>query len=803
MDELLHDGEVGGTKTGADRISGAYHGTMRMLPLLGTICWTLIDAVQIRSDAAMFWWQRWDRHHHILSTSVDDWALHSGSTLGNTTMEPISKGDKFLFYFLRCAEFVTYLWDRAQRGLPVPPPPSCRARLAAHGLVAPGASGLRGFSSHSGFGPVSMRVGRSRAVGSRLWACLERVRDCDAITRRNGDGINVTIYKLPVPSVEKKVRSTFGHLKSQVFRLSSESPEEDTKSEELKRFCGELENQMGAPLELVNEYFIRIQTLIRRRGEFSEALTVDRIYSNLRPSIRINKRISKFHPVCNCDKQSRSKVSVVSAEAGPWREGRKLNLRRGIGFPRQIVTNCPPRHSGETMLLGAPVELGSLKIVALLDTGSLNKVFLKDLLGTLRTRGLLVRLTPLSCPDTPGATVLEEIRDHRLDFEAVLAKYPDVICDRIGHTNVFSHSKELVDHTPKFVWMTPLRVATSNSVVDALNATMFRNFGYPHILVSDNASQFTSKIFEDMCFNNGIKHVTTTPYYPQPYHVERFHRNLKAALISFHHIHHKDLDKSLTPLQIAFKSAEHDSHRKIPSSLILGHDLLSPINLRWEILPGTLKDHSDRRIEADRAIDGKTAKLDYRWSAPTIISKFLTPVTVQLMDPVTCLATHPREAWFARSPSPFLPCAVGCARPRRAWRIGLRDFFSHSGFGFMSMRVSRSRAVDSQVWACLERDRERLVERNKTQNNVQYSVTEAASTALIETYNTGGIQPNRDIREKQLQGLISSEQTKAHRMFSISFHSFLSLSVSIYRNRGDNALNTNGKQRGKLFGNEF
>nr|CAD7402413.1 unnamed protein product [Timema poppensis] len=232
--------------------------------------------------------------------------------------------------------------------------------------------------------------------------------------------------------------------------------------------------------------------------------------------------------------------------------------------------------------------------------------------------------------------------------------------------------------SPKFVWMAPLRVATSNSVVDALNATLFRSFGYPHILVSDNASQLTSKIFEDMCFNNGIKHVTTTPYYPQPSHVEKFHWNLKATLIGFHHVHHKDWDKNLMPLQIAFNSAVHDSHRKTPTSLMLGHDLLSPIKLRWEIRLGTLEDQSDRYIEVEwgealcqlkkhrarydagrypvsykvrdkvvyelhnynKAIDGKTAKFDYRWSAPTIISKFLTPVTVQLMDPVTGLATR-------------------------------------------------------------------------------------------------------------------------------------------------------------------
>nr|CAD7415676.1 unnamed protein product [Timema poppensis] len=206
---------------------------------------------------------------------------------------------------------------------------------------------------------------------------------------------------------------------------------------------------------------------------------------------------SKFHLARNCDKQYRSNVSVVSAEAGPRREGIKPNLRRGIRFHRQIITNCPPRHSGETMLLGAPEDLlGTLRTRGLVKdserwqiycvTLSLEKfrvvtrfkVSVKisglawplwflvaprlvtqiilghnffrwtrttiDLYsGTISFKshpGLLVRLTPLSCPDTPSTTVLEERRNHIPKFEAVLAEYPDVVCDRIEENNPVAYS---------------------------------------------------------------------------------------------------------------------------------------------------------------------------------------------------------------------------------------------------------------------------------------------------------------------------------------------------------------------------
>nr|CAD7450042.1 unnamed protein product [Timema bartmani] len=138
-----------------------------------------------------------------------------------------------------------------------------------------------------------------------------------------------------------------------------------------------------------------------------------------------------------------------------------------------------------------------------------------------------------------------------------------------------------------------------------------------------------------MCFNNGIKHVTTTTYHPQPSHVERFHRNLKTALIAFHHVHHKDWNKNLTPLQIELNSAVHDSHKKTPSSLMLGHDLLSPINLRWEILPGALEDRSNTCIEAEWGEGFKSAGKN------------------------TALL-------FCYS------CVIGCARSRRAQSLELR-----------------------------------------------------------------------------------------------------------------------------------
>ena len=44
--------------------------------------------------------------------------------------------------------------------------------------------------------------------------------------------------------------------------------------------------------------------------------------------------------------------------------------------------------------------------------------------------------------------------------------------------------------------------------------TASSKFGYPHMLVTDNATTFTSQEFQAWCEARGIIHVTRAPYHP-------------------------------------------------------------------------------------------------------------------------------------------------------------------------------------------------------------------------------------------------------------------------------------------------
>jgi len=91
-----------------------------------------------------------------------------------------------------------------------------------------------------------------------------------------------------------------------------------------------------------------------------------------------------------------------------------------------------------------------------------------------------------------------------------------------------------VDAFSQFVWMIPVQQATTRAIIHALKERIFSSFSVPEILVLDNAQCFTSREFRQFCFELGVKHVTTSPYYPQPSHAKRFNRNLGAAFIAYH-----------------------------------------------------------------------------------------------------------------------------------------------------------------------------------------------------------------------------------------------------------------------------
>jgi hypothetical protein len=234
----------------------------------------------------------------------------------------------------------------------------------------------------------------------------------------------------------------------------------------------------------------------------------------------------------------------------------------------------------------------------------------------------------------------------------------------------------ILDGFSKFVAMYPVRRITSEIVKACLVEKFFPSFGVPQSIVSDNAAVFKSRTFYNLCFSWGIRHITTSPYYPQASQVERFNRNLKAALVIYHNSQHTRWDENLPSLAIAFNTAWHEATGATPASLFLGRELNHPLGLKWELHEVELQRDSKAineywevalsnlrrararvaaRYDAGRSRGEfrvgdwvlvrlhptssksrqRSAKLEFKWSVPLMIAKFVSPVTALLANPET------------------------------------------------------------------------------------------------------------------------------------------------------------------------
>jgi transposase InsO family protein len=161
-------------------------------------------------------------------------------------------------------------------------------------------------------------------------------------------------------------------------------------------------------------------------------------------------------------------------------------------------------------------------------------------------------------------------------FIDYVGKFPR---SKAGHTAILV----CVDAFSKYVWLIPVRQATTSATIKALKERIFASFSVPEVVVSDNVQCFTSKEFKQFCFELGVKHVTTSPYYPQPSHAERFNRNPQAAIIAYHSHAHDTWNQQLFWLQLAFNMAEHESTHSATFVAMFPFRSGSPLINRWKI----------------------------------------------------------------------------------------------------------------------------------------------------------------------------------------------------------------------------
>eukprot|EP00253_Pinus_taeda_P003825 PITA_03825 len=130
-----------------------------------------------------------------------------------------------------------------------------------------------------------------------------------------------------------------------------------------------------------------------------------------------------------------------------------------------------------------------------------------------------------------------------------------------------------------------IKAANEEKVVEFLRENIFYKFGYPRELVTDQGSQFTSNLIEDLPIHHKIKHRTSTPYHPQANgQVEVTNRALEGILTMVVSSSRKDWAYQLVEATWAYINTWKTTTRFTPYELVYGKKALLSIKFEYNTL---------------------------------------------------------------------------------------------------------------------------------------------------------------------------------------------------------------------------
>lgn len=149
----------------------------------------------------------------------------------------------------------------------------------------------------------------------------------------------------------------------------------------------------------------------------------------------------------------------------------------------------------------------------------------------------------------------------------------------------------ILDVFSKYVLLHPMRSATGEKLVQYLEENVFMVYGVPNIIVSDNGTQMTSKIYKNLLEAYKVRPWYTCYYLPQANPVERSNQSVKTAIRMFiTKNHHAEWDKYLPQIGCALRSSIHSATQYTPYYANYGKEM---------VLSGTLHKLDDQLTSLD------------------------------------------------------------------------------------------------------------------------------------------------------------------------------------------------------------
>lgn len=137
-----------------------------------------------------------------------------------------------------------------------------------------------------------------------------------------------------------------------------------------------------------------------------------------------------------------------------------------------------------------------------------------------------------------------------------------------------------VDYLSRYVEIVPTKDRTAITVAEAFRHRIITRHSCPRVLVSDNAREFVSDVFERLCSFYDTKKVTIVPYKPSSNGlVERANQKLLCHLRTLISPLSKNWDKVLDDVQIGINTTINESTGETPHFILYGMEKRLPTSL--------------------------------------------------------------------------------------------------------------------------------------------------------------------------------------------------------------------------------
>ena len=167
----------------------------------------------------------------------------------------------------------------------------------------------------------------------------------------------------------------------------------------------------------------------------------------------------------------------------------------------------------------------------------------------------------------------------------------------IDHAGPFQGKLFLILVDAHSKWLEVMTVpSTSSEVTLQKLRVIFSTHGLPEVLVSDNASCFTSNEFREFMSCNGIRHITSAPYHPASNGLaERSVQTFKEAMKK---AKGTDIETQLSCFLFHYRNTPHATTGHTPAELLLGRKPRSHLTLMQPNLAARVRNKVQGQLAA-------------------------------------------------------------------------------------------------------------------------------------------------------------------------------------------------------------